>query len=295
MTLNIVIVLTKIWRYLMNKLHMKLLPFISVMMIFIILFVLSFNIENPNVSSLFLGLSTNTLFILIALFGYELVVQNTKRKLLKEVFEYVRLKIDPDIFSIQYGISKLLYGNEGSNGSKIGFLFKIKQNEIITILKEKEFFGFQLFKISKETENYFNQVLENSFILSRLEDKHVLILIQLVNALKNLERSLLNLNNLYILKDKEELQKKYKVIKGTDINPDNITYPNRYILLKQIDNEKGIVEDSGDFRKEDIERLIGFYAIKPAKLDQIGGQIYTILELVRQWIKLSDGKLLFKK
>lgn len=182
-------------------------------------------------------------------------------------------------------------------GENISNLYKLNNEDIIEVLKDKEFFGFQILKISDETEKYFNKILENSFILSRLEDKHILTLIQIINSLKDLQRVLLNEKNYYILKDKEDV-KDYKVVKGTDINPNNSSYPNRYLLMKQVDKQdqsKMIVEDSGDFREEDIEKVLGYYAIKPANLETVAEHIHEVLELLWKWIKFSDGKLIFSR
>ena len=52
------------------------------------------------------------------------------------------------------------------------------------------------------------------------------------------------------------------------VNPKNTEFPNRFILLKKIDNEHSMVQDFGDFiEKDKIERLTGTYKITPDHIE----------------------------
>jgi len=275
-----------------KRILLRILPYFISIFVGLLLYFIGLK-QNENFKSLLLNISAAFFAIPLIYLFYQIARNFSQKQLNKEIFYYAKTQVDPDILSILLYISKLLYGvKEGRDGKYWGRLFDIAKKEIAKILEERKFLGFQILKISVETRKYFSTVLENNFILSRFEDKHIRILIGLIKSLSKLEEIFLNQDNLNTLKDDKDISA-FKVIKRNEMNPLNERLPNRYLLLKQIGNiGRAVVEDFGDFRENDISRLLLYYSIQSDILDLVTNQIYKILDLIRQWIQLTDKKLI---
>jgi len=71
-----------------------------------------------------------------------------------------------------------------------------------------------------------------------------------------------------------------------------LRYPERLILIKKIDKDKGIVIDFGDFKKYMKPYLLKRYKIKNEKLNEFSEVVYNLLNLINRWLSLTGNKLL---
>jgi len=135
--------------------------------------------------------------------------------------------------------------------------------------------------------------LNNNFILSRLNENQILILIKISNALNHLE-SVLSQKSYF---QKMKIAKEYNILPGSESGPYSKALPSRYILLKTtIYGDRSVVEDFGDFPPEyfnNSEELLYYYEISTsASLMMISSAIKDLLELIADWYK-ETGKRLF--
>ncbi|EFK95067.1 hypothetical protein LDC_2925 [sediment metagenome] len=75
------------------------------------------------------------------------------------------------------------------------------------------------------------------------------------------------------------------------MNPANIEFPNRYILLRDIKDGKYVVEDFGDFSSVDTEKLLNVYTISPEAVDPIVVWTYTMFQNIKRWLELTGDRL----
>jgi len=68
---------------------------------------------------------------------------------------------------------------------------------------------------------------------------------------------------------------------------------NSFLLLENIDKEKGIVKDSGSFDPTDVQKAMKIYTINPQYLKAIAFSIYTIIVLTNDWIRNTGGQFIF--
>jgi hypothetical protein len=77
----------------------------------------------------------------------------------------------------------------------------------------------------------------------------------------------------------------YKIVSGTQLNPiENDKLPNRLILLKKIDDEKGVVIDFGDFKKYQAVDLLNYYRVKKGYVDYLTEIINSAIMAISEWI-----------
>ncbi len=146
---------TKFTKYMMhichyipkNRTFLKVVPYFSLIVMSLIFLILYFLINNIVMKSILINLTADSLFILIAYFGYEVISKKSKDELSKELFIYAKHHVDPIFFKILHDISKVVYPiGKASYSNNIFNLLKMKQIEIENIISNKKYMGFQLFK-----------------------------------------------------------------------------------------------------------------------------------------------------
>ncbi len=60
-----------------------------------------------------------------------------------------------------------------------------------------------------------------------------------------------------------------------------------YLLLKELDNDKFLVEDFGDIEKYNISKSLNFYKVNDNCKDILSNHIYLILVNIKNWLKLT--------
>jgi len=168
-----------------------------------------------------------------------------------------------------------------------------KQSDIKKALKNKELLGFQIFKHWEESESYFSRLLENSFVLSKLEDEQIIIIIKMINAMRNFQNFCLNINNFFEIG--QYIKKEFAILDLKHAHRENLKYPERLILIKKIDEDKGIVIDFGDFKVYMKPYLLKKYKIKEEKLNEFSEVVYNLLNLINRWLSLTGDKLLINE
>lgn len=274
----------------MKRYFWKIIPYFSLIVSMVgVTWLAYLKINNPFFSNWLLGISANLISVLFIYFLYELIKAKSEKELKKGIFQYAKSYIDGDVFAILYTLSKFVYGfKDGRSLVKALELTKLTKNELKSAIENKKHLGFQIFKLWENTYNYFSKVLENNFVLKKLNDDHILVIINLINAFKKTERDFTDENNYDIVGQKTD---EYRVVRGIDINKENIQFPNRYLLMRILEDNKYVVEDFGDFPYENIEKLLNVYEIKPEKSDKMAADMLEICYLINKWLKLTGGEL----
>ncbi len=65
---------------------------------------------------------------------------------------------------------------------------------------------------------------------------------------------------------------------------ENKRLPDRLILLKKIDGDKGVVVDFGDFKKYQSEDLLNYYKVKNEWINLLSEIINDIIMKIKEWI-----------
>lgn len=264
-------------------------PYFSLTLALVVSFLISTKITNSTWNNLFLSISANIASVIIVYFLYEIIKAKSKKELNKEVFEYAKRFADKDIHEILYKLSKFFFGfQRGRMLTESTKLLRYEPEELEEYIKSRKFIGFELFKSWNETYEYFSKILENNFVLSRLDDNQILVLLEIQSTLINMKRCFENKNGFVDTKQKVT---NYIIQDGKSMNPTNSEFPNRYLLLRDIDNGKYVVEDFGDFAPIDAQKLLNVYTISPEAVDPIVMWTYMMFQHIKRWLELTGNHL----
>ena len=272
----------------------KVLPYLIAFCSGSLFFYFSSLVASEMIQSLFVNISASFLIIPLLYLIYESSQKIIHKQLNKEMFEYAKYLVDNEILSILNTISKIMFPYSKANLLPvIESLPYMKQEDIEKILGNREFFGFQIFKHWEESESYFSKLLGNSFVLSKLEDEQIITIIKMVNVMRNFQDFCLRMDNFVEIEIKDRFIKRdFAILDLRYAHRDNLRYPERLILIKKIDEDKGIVVDFGDFKEYMKPYLLKKYKIKEDKLKEFSEIVYNLLNLINRWLNLTGDKLL---
>lgn len=201
----------------------------------------------------------------------------------KKHYQKTKRSIDLGMQAILIDFTKLLF-RESGNAEKYNYprLLNSSMEDILGVIKNKEFLGFELFKnltlnINDFTDFFNNDI--NTYFLTDLEKK---LIVKIIYALREFKEILDTKNFSQI-----ESNNKYRVISASEMNAKNTN--NSYILLEVIDKEKGIVIDSGVFEEEHIKLLLNRYVIPHSFQTVFVNAILNITSVVNDWIKTTGN------
>lgn len=278
-------------RDLVHRILWESIPYLVALLAGILLFDFSLVLGNPAFQNLFISIAAIFISIPMLFLFYELGKVVSHRHLTREMFEYAKRLIDGDMINILSRISKQVYPFDVGDIQQIRFkLINANAEKISEILSDSLYLGFQIYKQWYETETNIRRVIESAFSLHVFNDKQIITLIKLINAVDHLERISTSQSVFYIVNqtDSEE----FKIASGRDLGPYNQEHPERLILLKKTKTrDQFVVVDFGDFPPNARNDLLKGYKVTQDALPSYAKAISEILEEVRMWQDTTGHKL----
>jgi sRNA-binding regulator protein Hfq len=238
--------------------------------------------------NLLIGMASTLFSIPFLYFFYEKLRIVSEQKLNKEIYKYVNQQVDRAIIPIRDQICHLVYDKH------LHFAFHRPQDDNLSDLDtiaiehhlvNKKHLGFQIFKKWDTDSEFLKDILKNPFILSKLKDEQIILLIQLIDDIRLLTDFQKCDDFFILLKEKDNSH--------TIINSNQFTngseYPYRYLLLSKTDKGQFIVDDFGDFYKDKENRLLHYFRIKSDSAYILADRIAKIIKDIDSWLKSTGG------
>ena len=172
------------------------------------------------------------------------------------------MQIDTEVLSIVNQIMKIIHPYEKRDFILNGVRSFLALNEINfkMALQDNEYLGFQALKGWSVSIRNTAAILENPFILQRLNNDQAISVVRLLKSLTRFELIHKRVPNLYRISDKQA--KGYKVQAGREISDRNAEYPDRHLLLRHLIDNKYVVADFGDFPLYQVPKLLNICKMK---------------------------------
>lgn len=274
----------------MHKLALRILPYAACIAA-ACLFYVAATFLTGNLQGLVLNVSAAFLSIPFLFLIYEVSRSFAHKRLNKEIFDYAKMMLDRQMLSIINQLSKLIYQYDKRDASLIGVgaLFKLGPQEIRAEIGASNYLGFQVFKNWAASEGELHDILKNALILQRLNDEQIICIITLLKAIRSLE-SLQNAKNIYLISDIDD--QRYRIQGGRELNERNSKFPDRYLLLEQLQGDRYLVADFGDFPAYQLPHLLRRITVTPEFLDTYSEAVYAVIRQIDSWLKLTGGEFL---
>lgn len=273
----------------MNKRNfLKALPYIASIGAGFLFYFIGLELSG-NVRVLFTAISGAFFAIPLIYLFYQRAYNASQKNLNKEIFDYAKMQIDRYILSIINQLQKLVYPLEEGDLSPKGVskFLSIEKDKLKEALSKNEYLGFQVFKRWEVTEENLHELLKSSFILRGFENEQIISIISIIKSLRYLE-SIQKGEELYTSTDKEATL--YKIVHGKELNKENVKFPDRYLLLRDLGNNKSLVADFGDFPLYNVNKLLRIFTINERYLEIYSSAIFDLMREINNWVDLTGGE-----
>lgn len=219
------------------------MPYITSITAGVLLYILGI-FSNDDLKGLLINISSAFLSIPLLYLFYDLFRKRSQKKLNAEIYNYAKVQVDNEVVSIIRTLMKLVYPldkQELTNTEITNFLW-IPVNELKTEMLSGKYLGFQILKKWEKTDKYFQDILKNSFFISKMDDDKLLAIISIMKSVRTFE-SAFSVENLYL--PLNEYEDNYKIAGNNNSGQGESN--DRLILLKKLNGEHFYVQDFGDF------------------------------------------------
>ena len=213
--------------------------------------------------------------------------------LFDKIDDYIKQKVDTEILTIAGHIGKMLFGYKGKSAPELlQLVMNLTDEEIEKAIKSQKLIGFQIFKNLQVHEKKFREITDNAISSVHQNREMARPLVELVSWVARFDALNSPRNKDTWFKEIKGSTKEYKIVPPSQIGK-NDNLPNRYILLKKLDDEKGIVTDFGDFiYKPWIQKLTNFYELNENNLTTFISIIRHFITAVDDWLNLTNGEII---
>jgi len=247
---------------------------------------------DEDTKSLLINISSAFIAIPLLYLIYELTRQASTKRLNKEIFEYAKMHIDREFLNICHHLIKIIYPYEKQNKTFEGIkiLLNLPKDEIIDEFRNNRYVGFQVLKNWYVSENKLQILLDSSLILGKLSDDQIISIINVLKNVRAIQDMYRDIDNLFIITS-DKIQG-FKVENGLKIDSDNIEYPDRYLLLKELGNNQYQVYDFGDFEKFKLSNLLFQCSVNPKYISSFSELIDDTLKGINDWLNKTGTEFL---
>lgn len=290
----------------------KILPKLIIVFVGFGLFFISDIYLKDNIQGLFINISATLISIPIVFIVYEIWQEKTHRKLNESVYSFAKNEMTQNLLKIKeqmkffmegafvyFGNNDIVIDDEDIGNIKLTIpeknqienideeefenneddIYSFEKDTIVPLIYDNRYLYFQILDldISFLVEDM-EKVLNNSFIMERLDDEKTQIIVHLIEALKMLD-SFINLHDDLFLK--------------TDIKIDNMEIEkidkNIYQLVYKEKDYKQILEIKEIFHKTKVDKLSKVYIINPDYCAVFGDLVHEVLDCIKNWIDSGES------
>jgi hypothetical protein len=272
----------------MKKIVLKIIPYFSAVFTGVVIYIFAIKV-NGKLSDLLVNISATFFAIPLLVLFYDLLKRNSDKKMNIEIDDYVKLLVDRQVLSATNQISKLIYPLEQREFTfkNISKIIQFNEVEIGNEITNKKYLGFQVFKNWEITNMEINELLRNSLIANKIENEKIIVIIRILKGIKALETVL---GNQFLYIETDEKIEGYKIDKGYP-NSDNFL-PDRYMLLKHLNDDKYQVCDFGDIKKYNLDKCLKSYVVNDKYKKGLVNSIFSLLDTLNEWVKITGNEII---
>ncbi len=208
-----------------------------------------------------------------------------------EINDYIKVEIDTEILTLINHLTKIIFNYSEGLSQKITSKFlDLSIQEIKEKIESNIFIGFQLYKSFEVNANNMKLIVDKTLLLSFSEEVKT-IMIKIMKWIGSFDKFFNSGRNTNIFIDLKKENTLYKLTKGNTMNQKNEKYPNRYLLLKILGEDKFLVQDFGDFLVKET-KLLNSYMLSKNYTILYSEYIKEFIEYVNKWLELTNGEFI---
>lgn len=117
-------------------------------------------------------------------------------------------------------------------------------------------------------------------------------IISIISIIKGIRAFGFLQNNPELYRETSKKNSSYRIVNGKELNPSNTEFPDRYILLKDLGNNKHLIADFGDFKQYNVEKLLYIFNVNENLLKIYSETIANLILEFNNWVDLTGSEFI---
>ncbi len=210
------------------------------------------------------------------------------------ISDYFKVQVDTEILTFINHLNKILFGYSQEKSLKeVSTFMNISDYEIQEMLENNEFLGFQIFKKWAVNETKLQELVDKAISSNYHGRELASVIIELMRWTGSFDKFNQSRTNPNLFLQSTTRTGDYNAVNGLSINPKNTEFPDRFMLLKKIDEKHSMVQDFGNFvEKDKIEGLTNKYKMNPDLIEPYSLKIREFILIAEKWLDLTNGEFI---
>ena len=258
----------------MQRLFLKILPYIICILTGIIVFLFEKFTIDPDIKNMVINISSGLISVPFVFISYELVKNITEQKIRARITGYIKFHVEKSLFGMLKYFYTWFFPTEKVaitlTDAKLNFLFDMETLKIERFFMERKMLGFFVYKDISSFIEELGSIIKNPNINSYISTEEMVHFMDILRNITLIKKETLDFIN-------EDKDTRFTI--KTDPNPNNseLTLTNGNIQI-----------DSGEFGNLDKEKLTEYFRVPTEDIELVAKQIHELLFNIEQILEIID-------
>lgn len=258
----------------MQRLFLKILPYIICILTGIIVFLFEKFTIDPDIKNMVINISSGLISVPFVFISYELVKNITEQKIRARITGYIKFHVEKSLFGMLKYFYTWFFPTEKVaitlTDAKLNFLFDMETLKIERFFMERKMLGFFVYKDISSFIEELGSIIKNPNINSYISTEEMVHFMDILRNITLIKKETLDFIN-------EDKDTRFTI--KTDPNPNNseLTLTNGNIQI-----------DSGEFGNLDKEKLTEYFRVPTEDIELVAKQIHELLFNIEQILEIMN-------
>lgn len=258
----------------MQRLFLKILPYIICILTGIIVFLFEKFTIDPDIKNMVINISSGLISVPFVFISYELVKNITEQKIRARITGYIKFHVEKSLFGMLKYFYTWFFPTEKMaiilTDAKLNFLFDMETLKIERFFMERKMLGFFVYKDISSFIEELSSIIKNPNINSYISTEEMVRFMDILRNITLIKKETLDFIN-------EDKDTRFTI--KTDPNPNNskLTLTNGNIQI-----------DSGEFGNLDKEKLTEYFRVPTEDIELVAKQIHELLFNIEQILEIMN-------
>ena len=258
----------------MQRLFLKILPYIIFILTGIIVFLFEKFTIDPDIKNMVINISSGLISVPFVFISYELVKNITEQKIRARITGYIKFHVEKSLFGMLKYFYTWFFPTEKVaitlTDAKLNFLFDMETLKIERFFMERKMLGFFVYKDISSFIEELGSIIKNPNINSYISTEEMVHFMDILRNITLIKKETLDFIN-------EDKDTRFTI--KTDPNPNNskLTLTNGNIQI-----------DSGEFGNLDKEKLTEYFRVPTEDIELVAKQIHELLFNIEQILEIMN-------
>lgn len=258
----------------MQRLFLKILPYIICILTGIIVFLFEKFTIDPDIKNMVINISSGLISVPFVFISYELVKNITEQKIRARITGYIKFHVEKSLFGMLKYFYTWFFPTEKMaiilTDAKLNFLFDMETLKIERFFMERKMLGFFVYKDISSFIEELSSIIKNPNINSYISTDEMVRFMDILRNITLIKKETLDFIN-------EDKDTRFTIKNDPNPNNSELTLTNGNIQI-----------DSGEFGNLDKEKLTEYFRVPTEDIELVAKQIHELLFNIEQILEIMN-------